>query len=98
MRSGEDDLLHFPTGDVYPCAFLQEPLFRAGNIREQSLKEIWDHAPVLDRLRSLDVKACETCPRFEHCRGGCPAMAYHTYDDISMPDPECLMNLRALSA
>ncbi len=87
-----------PTGEVYPCAFLQEPLFRAGNIRERNLKEIWDHAPVLDRLRRLDIKACETCPRFEHCRGGCPAMAYHTYDDISMPDPECLMNLRALSS
>ncbi len=87
-----------PSGDVFPCAFLQEPSFLAGNIREQGLKEIWDHAPVFDRLRRLDVKACETCLRFEHCRGGCPAMAYHTYSDISMPDPECLMNLRALSA
>lgn len=86
-----------PAGDVYPCAFLQEPLFRAGNIAERSLKEIWDHAPVLERLRRLDVKACQTCQRFEHCRGGCPAMAYHTYHDISMPDPECLINLRALS-
>lgn len=87
-----------PSGDVFPCAFLQEPSFLAGNIRKQGLKEIWDHAPVFDRLRRLDVKACETCLRFEHCRGGCPAMAYHTYSDISMPDPECLMNLRALSA
>ncbi len=86
-----------PVGDVYPCAFLQTPAFLAGNVREADLKQIWDNAPVLDLLRRLDVKACETCPRFEHCRGGCPAMAYHTYDDISMPDPECLMNLRVLS-
>ena len=26
--------------------------------------------------------------------GGCPAMAYHTYHDIDMPDPECLVNLK----
>lgn len=87
-----------PSGDVYPCAFLQEPPFLAGNIRKQDLKEIWAGALVFDRLRRLDVKACGTCLRFEHCRGGCPAMAYHTYSDISMPDPECLMNLRAASA
>ncbi|MDR3556521.1 MAG: mycofactocin radical SAM maturase [Syntrophobacteraceae bacterium] len=87
-----------PSGDVYPCAFLQEPAFLAGNIRRRHIKDIWDHAPVLDLLRRLDVKACETCSRFEHCRGGCPAMAFHTYNDISMPDPECLMNLRALSS
>jgi mycofactocin radical SAM maturase len=87
-----------PSGEVFPCAFLQEPSFLAGNIRKQGLKEIWDHAPVFHRLRRLDVKACGTCLRFEYCRGGCPAMAYHTYSDISMPDPECLMNLLALSA
>lgn len=82
-----------PCGDVYPCAFLQEPIFLAGNVRERGLKELWDHAPVLDRFRELNVEACQGCGRFEECRGGCPAMAYHTYRDISMPDPECLVNL-----
>ena len=83
-----------PDGDVYPCAFLQEEPFRAGNIRETSFKEIWDNASVFNIFRSLDVKSCLECHRFESCRGGCPAMAYHTYDDISMPDPECLVNLK----
>ena len=31
-----------PTGDVYPCAFLQEKPFLAGNIRTASFKEMWD--------------------------------------------------------
>ena len=83
-----------PGGDVYPCAFLRETPFLAGNVRESSLKDLWDKAPVFRMFRNLDVKSCLTCYRFETCRGGCPAMAYHTYDDISMPDPECLVNLK----
>ena len=84
-----------PTGDVYPCAFLQEPPFLAGNLREAPFKTLWNRAPVFKELRNLNVETCVTCERFEFCRGGCPAMAYHTYQDINMPDPECLVNLRS---
>ncbi len=84
-----------PRGDVYPCAFLQEPPFLAGNVRDASFKSMWDQAPVFNDLRNLNVETCATCERFESCRGGCPAMAYHTYHDINMPDPECLVNLKS---
>ena len=84
-----------PEGNVYPCAFLQEPPFLAGNIRSTSFKSMWDRSPVFLELRYLNVETCVTCERFEVCRGGCPAMAYHTYHDINMPDPECLVNLRS---
>lgn len=83
-----------PNGEVYPCAFLQEPAFQSGNLRHMALKEIWDHSQVFVQLRNLDVAACTACHRFEICRGGCPAMAYHAYHDISLPDPECLVNLK----
>jgi hypothetical protein len=46
-------------------------------------------------LRNLNVKSCLDCARFDSCRGGCPAMAYHTYHDLSRPDPECLVNLKS---
>ena len=84
-----------PVGNVYPCAFLQEPPFLAGNIRDASFKSMWDRSPVFKALRDLKVETCVKCERFEVCRGGCPAMAYHTYHDINMPDPECLVNLRS---
>jgi mycofactocin radical SAM maturase len=83
-----------PSGGVYPCAFLQEEPFLAGNIRERTFKDLWDRSPVFHHFRSLNVESCLSCYRFEHCRGGCPAMAYHTYHDLSLPDPECLVNLR----
>lgn len=82
-----------PTGDMYPCAFLQDKAFLVGNVRSQSLKYLWDEGTIFRMLRGLDVSSCHTCQRFETCRGGCPAMAYHTYGDVSLPDPECLVNL-----
>jgi mycofactocin radical SAM maturase len=83
-----------PRGEIYPCAFLQETPFLVGNVRNSSLKDLWDASPVFDRFRSLDAKSCVDCYRFESCRGGCPAVAYHTFDDISLPDPECMVNLQ----
>ena len=83
-----------PSGKVYPCAFLQEEAFVSGDVRSHRFKEIWDRSPVLAQFRSLEVQSCSKCFRFESCRGGCPAVAYHTYHDISLPDPECLVNLR----
>ena len=81
-----------PQGDFFPCAFLQEPEFLAGNIRKKGLEELWLHSPVFKRFRELEVHSCEWCFRFESCRGGCPAMAFHTCRDLSAPDPECLMS------
>lgn len=84
-----------PTGDLYPCAFLQEEPFLAGNIRRSDFKILWDRSPVFAMMRELEVKSCLSCLRFEECRGGCPAMAYHISDNIALPDPECLVNIRA---
>jgi len=83
-----------PNGNVYPCAFLQEPEFLVGNVGSHAFKHLWDHSPVFHHLRHLRVDTCESCSRFEQCRGGCPAMAFHTYHDLSMPDPECIASLK----
>jgi mycofactocin radical SAM maturase len=81
-----------PCGLVYPCAFLQENEFCAGNLRETSLQEIWDSAPVFQYFRKLEPVSCRRCPRFNMCRGGCPAIAYFIKKDLNSPDPECLIN------
>jgi radical SAM protein with 4Fe4S-binding SPASM domain len=79
-----------PAGSVYPCAFLQEEAFRAGSLKETSFKEIWDTSPVFLSFRKLEPASCRRCPRFNMCRGGCPAVAYFVKSDLNSSDPECL--------
>ena len=81
-----------PGGFVYPCAFLQENEFRAGNLKETSLQDIWDESAVFQYFRQLEPESCRKCPRFNSCRGGCPAVAYFVRNDLNSPDPECLIN------
>ncbi len=81
-----------PVGDVFPCAFMQSPEFCGGNLREKTFKEIWDNAPAFRYFRRLEPESCKKCPRFENCRGGCPAVAYFLSGDLNSPDPECLMS------
>ncbi|MBE0596992.1 MAG: mycofactocin radical SAM maturase [Desulfuromonadales bacterium] len=79
-----------PTGNFYPCAFLQREEFFAGSIRDQSFQEIWEGAPIYDSLRNLRIRSCEECQRFDQCHGGCPAVAYHLKSEMDGGDPECL--------
>ncbi len=81
-----------PSGDVFPCAFMQSDEFRGGNLREKSVKDIWDKAPAFINFRRLEPSSCRSCPRFDRCRGGCPAVAYFLTGDLDSPDPECLMS------
>lgn len=81
-----------PEGRVYPCAFLQEPEFLAGNLPEEDFGSIWETAAVFKSFRQLEIRSCESCYRFDLCHGGCPAIAYHTQRKLGLPDPGCLVN------
>jgi mycofactocin radical SAM maturase len=81
-----------PCGQVYPCAFLQENEFCGGSLRETSLKKIWDNSAVFTGFRQLEPESCIRCPRYDVCRGGCPAVAYFVSRDLASSDPECLIN------
>ena len=84
-----------PDGTVYPCAFLQDPAFRSGNIITESLESIWRSAPPFVALRNARAESCEGCGRFHLCHGGCPAVAYFFTRSLDCPDPECLAHLPA---
>jgi mycofactocin radical SAM maturase len=79
-----------PTGNMYPCAFLQTERFKAGSLRENSFQEIWDNSEIYASFRNLRIHSCEECQRFDQCHGGCPAVAWHLKNDINGGDPECL--------
>jgi len=57
-----------PNGNVYPCAGWQG--YVCGNLKEQSLREIWEHSPKVKYLRSLrkkDFPQCLTCQDKAFC-------------------------------
>ena len=81
-----------PEGRVYPCAFLQDPDFMAGQLPQENFAQLWQTSPVFESFRRLEIKSCESCHRFDLCHGGCPAIAYHTQRKLGVPDPGCLAN------
>lgn len=80
-----------PNGDVYPCPFLQ---INAGNIRENSLFEIWYRSEVFNILRNRKLLRgkCGGCEYREIC-GGCRARAYAKTGDFMEHDPNCPLEL-----
>jgi radical SAM protein with 4Fe4S-binding SPASM domain len=55
-------------GNVYPCAGWQD--YVCGNVREQPLKEIWEHSPKTNYLRGLrkrDLPKCMDCVDRHFC-------------------------------
>lgn len=53
----------FPTGQAYPCC-LGEMKFPIGNLREQTLKEVWNGAPMRElRTNMLSEKKSAVCNR-----------------------------------
>ncbi|MEM2057095.1 MAG: SPASM domain-containing protein [Thermoproteota archaeon] len=54
-----------PNGDIEPCVFIP---IKVGNIREQSLVDIWRNSPVLKQIRNRDLfKGCGEC-EYKHLR------------------------------
>jgi radical SAM protein with 4Fe4S-binding SPASM domain len=80
-----------PNGDVYPCVFLP---VKVGNIRQQSLSDIWYNSKTLNQLRdrSLLIGECGRCDYRETC-GGCRARAYTCTGDYFESDPSCIRDL-----
>lgn len=74
-------------GDVYPSGFL--PL-KAGNVKQQSLAEIYEKNPLFMSLRdSSNLKGkCGRCEFRDLC-GGSRARAWATTGDLFASDPFC---------
>lgn len=83
-----------PDGKVTPCVFMEDLV--VGDLRKQSLQEIWEEAELFKVLRDRDnLKShCGVCEYREVC-GGCRARAYAYFGDPTAPDPGCINNLDA---
>lgn len=74
-------------GDVFPCGYLP---VSAGNIKKESLKEIWENSKVFEDLRNpglLEGK-CGICEYRKVCEG-CRARAYAATKNYLSEEPFC---------
>lgn len=92
--AGISGLTIMPDGTVVPCRRLPVPI---GNVRKDSLREIWSVSPVLNDLRDRGKYRgkCGSCSRWANCRG-CRAIAYswslaRGKGDLLAPDPQCFL-------
>jgi radical SAM protein with 4Fe4S-binding SPASM domain len=90
--AGVAGLTILPDGKLLPCRRLPVPI---GNVRTDSLREVWASSPVLEALRDRERYRgkCGTCSRWAVCRG-CRAVAYAWAqaggkDDFLGDDPQC---------
>jgi radical SAM protein with 4Fe4S-binding SPASM domain len=76
------------TGRVQGCGYLD---IEAGNIKQQTFKEVWDNSPLFNALRDLTLLKgkCGDCEYKRLC-GGCRARAYESTGDYLAAEPYCI--------
>jgi mycofactocin radical SAM maturase len=81
-----------PVGDVYACPFTIHEEFLAGNVRDPGgFARVWRESALFASLRRAQSGgACQSCPAFGSCRGGCMAAKFFTGLPLDGPDPECV--------
>jgi radical SAM protein with 4Fe4S-binding SPASM domain len=80
------------TGDVYPCQLLHAPEFRAGNIFDSSLSDIYLSSPLLAKMRAISVHTideCSRCPIRYICAGGCRARDFYESGSVEAVGEFC---------
>ncbi len=82
-----------PDGTLYPCADTAVPDFCLGNLKTDSLAEIWKGSPILTDLRSLNIDSmnpkCAACDIRYICAGNCRGENYQTTRDLRSPHFKC---------
>ena len=79
-------------GDIAPCSVMTDTFLKAGNIKKQSLRELWRKSglydKVMDILKREKKGICKKCFFKDRCPGTCKKLAIDM-GDIDMPDPMC---------
>ena len=76
------------TGEVFPCGYLPAS---AGNVRDTSLRAIWESAETFRLLRDSNALKgkCGACEYKRIC-GGCRARAFAATGDFLQAEPHCI--------
>jgi len=83
-------------GDIFPCLYLNFPEFKVGNIRENTLWDIYE-TDLMQHILGLTVKTLDGCKECEfryYCGGACRGLAYSAGGSLYGLDPvNCQPNL-----
>lgn len=83
-------------GNVKGCLSLQDDRFIEGNVRNESLADIWTKKGNFAYTRDFDIKNleghCKECDYGEICRGGCSFMSYGATGAL-YNNPFCMQNI-----
>lgn len=75
-----------PNGEVTPCPYMENS---AGSLRDQSFRDIWNDAPVLNALRMPKLEGrCGAC-EFQKLCGGCRARPLAEIGNMMGEDSLC---------
>ncbi len=80
-----------PDGAALPCLAAHELPLPRTNVRERSVRWIWEESPLFQRFRGTDwmPQPCRGCDRRELDFGGCRCQAFQLTGDAARTDPVC---------
>ncbi|MEO0293445.1 MAG: radical SAM protein [candidate division WOR-3 bacterium] len=80
-----------PDGRFTPCVYM--PDLTIGNLKNQTIEELWNEHPLMKVLKKREDVNCANCSEEEAtvC-GGCRARAFQYFGDLKAPDPGCIYN------
>ena len=89
---GRKLMLITPSGDALPChAAPIIPGLKFENVKNRSLREIWEHSEAFQRFRGEDwmQEPCKSCHRRAQDFAGCRCQAMLLAGDAAATDPVC---------
>ena len=92
---GRKLMLITPRGDALPChAAAVIPGLRFENVKEKSLREIWESSEAFQKFRGEDWmrEPCKSCDRRTQDFGGCRCQAMLLAGDPAATDPVCSLS------
>jgi pyrroloquinoline quinone biosynthesis protein E len=92
---GRKLMLITPNGDALPChAAKVIPGLEFANVKQNSLREIWESSPAFQKFRGEDwmQAPCKTCDRRTLDFGGCRCQALLLAGDATATDPVCSLS------
>lgn len=75
-------------GDISPCVFLGND-FIMGNIKNDTIKNLWDNSPIIKMIRKIENDECKNCSRYILCHNECLAVKWYYKKNLKMTDPAC---------